>query len=131
MLEPEEANVGWNWEDLFSYMKKVCLQLRSLVCMGSGLMIAQAEGFSAPNTQQRARGAASVASYHGTQGPVQVTYPNVMPGGPQQKAFIDTVVNLTGIAHSKDLNGRDSNGVSITPLVRDLTHAHATMSEGY
>lgn len=23
LLEPEEASVGWNWDNLFSYMKKV------------------------------------------------------------------------------------------------------------
>ena len=24
LLEPEEASVGWNWDSLFAYMKKVC-----------------------------------------------------------------------------------------------------------
>ncbi|OJT13695.1 Glucose oxidase [Trametes pubescens] len=97
LLEPEEASVGWNWDNLFSYMKK-------------------AEGFSAPNAQQRAKGADSIASYHGTHGPVQATYPNAMFGGPQQGAFVDTIVNVTGIAHFKDLNGGNPNCVSITPL---------------
>ncbi|KAH9851992.1 alcohol oxidase [Lenzites betulinus] len=97
LLEPEEAEVGWNWDNLFAYMKK-------------------AEGFSAPNAQQRAKGAASIPSYHGTKGPVQATYPNAMYGGPQQKAFVDTVVNLTGMPHSEDLNGGNPNCVSITPL---------------
>ncbi|KAI0638751.1 alcohol oxidase [Trametes polyzona] len=97
LLEPEEADVGWNWEGLFSYMKK-------------------AESFSAPNDQQRAKGADSIASYHGTQGPVQVTYPDQMYGGPQMKAFVATVVGLTHMPHFRDLNGGTPNCVSITPL---------------
>lgn len=28
LLEPEDANVGWNWEGLFSYMKKVIITAR-------------------------------------------------------------------------------------------------------
>jgi hypothetical protein len=41
-----------------------------------------------------------------------------MYGGPQQPAFVDTIVNLTGIKHDKDLNGGTPNCVSITPFVR-------------
>ncbi|EIW59941.1 alcohol oxidase [Trametes versicolor FP-101664 SS1] len=97
LLEPEEASVGWNWDNLFSYMQK-------------------AEGFSAPNAQQRAKGADSIASYHGTRGPVQATFPSAMLAGPEQGAFVGTMVNLTGIAHSKDLNGGNPNCVAFVPL---------------
>jgi choline dehydrogenase len=97
LLETSEASVGWNWQGLWSYMKK-------------------SETFSAPNSQQAAKGAQSIASYHGTQGPVQVTYPDLMYGGPQQTAFVNTIVGLTGINHYKDLNGGTPNCVSITPL---------------
>ncbi|KAI0653796.1 alcohol oxidase [Cubamyces menziesii] len=97
LLEPDEASVGWNWDGLFSYMKK-------------------AETFSPPNAQQSAKGAQYIASYHGTAGPVQATYPDAMYGGPQMKAFVDTVVNVTGMPHYKDLNGGTPNCVSITPL---------------
>ncbi|KAJ7062173.1 hypothetical protein C8F01DRAFT_126103 [Mycena amicta] len=100
LLEDDEQDVGWNWDGMFSYMKK-------------------AETFSAPNSQQAAKGAQSIASYHGTTGPVQVTYPDLMYGGPQQPAFINTIVNLTGISHFKDLNGGTPNCVSITPLSMD------------
>ncbi|KAJ7177032.1 hypothetical protein C8R46DRAFT_944089, partial [Mycena filopes] len=100
LLEDDEASVGWNWNGMFSYMKK-------------------AETFSAPNAQQAAKGAQSIASYHGTTGPVQVTYPDAMYGGPQQPAFVDTIVGLTGISHFKDLNGGTPNCVSITPLSID------------
>ncbi|KAJ7171206.1 alcohol oxidase [Mycena filopes] len=100
LLEDDEASVGWNWDGMFSYMKK-------------------AETFSAPNAQQAAKGAQSIASYHGTTGPVQVTYPDGMYGGPQQPAFVNTIVGLTGISHFKDLNGGTPNCVSITPLSLD------------
>ncbi|KAJ3510668.1 hypothetical protein NLJ89_g4541 [Agrocybe chaxingu] len=98
LLEPSEANVGWNWQGLWNYMKK-------------------SETFSPPNSQQAARGAQSINSYHGFNGPVQVTYPNDMYGGPQQTAFVNTIVGLTGINHYKDLNGGTPNCVSITPLM--------------
>ncbi|KAA1476331.1 alcohol oxidase [Dentipellis sp. KUC8613] len=98
LLEPSEASVGWNWNSLFTYMKK-------------------SETFSAPNSQQQAKGANSVAAYHGTSGPVQVTYPDLMYGGPQQHAFAATVSNLTGITLSPDINGGDVNAVSFTPLM--------------
>ncbi|TDL18853.1 glucose oxidase [Rickenella mellea] len=97
LLEPSDAGAGWNWDGLFPYMKK-------------------AEGFTAPNATQRARGADFVPSFHGTKGPVQVSFPDSMFGGPQQPAFAQTVSNLTGIAHSPDLNGGQPNVVSFTPL---------------
>ncbi|KAK7052557.1 glucose oxidase [Favolaschia claudopus] len=96
LLETNESSVGWNWNGLFNYMKK-------------------AEAFSAPNGQQAAKGAQSVASYHGSSGPVQVTFPDAMYGGPQQGAFINTITNLTGISHVADINGGTS-GVAYTPL---------------
>jgi hypothetical protein len=49
-----------------------------------------------------------------------VTYPDAMYGGPQQSAFVNTIVGLTGINHYKDLNGGTPNCVSITPLVRAI-----------
>ncbi|KAJ7896341.1 hypothetical protein B0H14DRAFT_500451 [Mycena olivaceomarginata] len=100
LLEANESTVGWNWAGMFNYMKK-------------------AEAFSAPNAQQAAKGAQSIASYHGTSGSVQVTYPDLMYGGPQQPAFVNTIVNLTGISHFQDLNGGTPNCVSITPLSID------------
>ena len=62
------------------------------------------------------KGAQSIASYHGSSGPVQVAFPDAMYGGPQQKAFASTIVGLTGIHLFKDLNGGNPNSVSITPL---------------
>jgi len=76
----------------------------------------QSETFSAPNGQQQAKGAESVAAFHGTSGPVQVTYPDLMYGGPEQPDFITTITNLTGITHAPDINGGASNAVSMTPL---------------
>ncbi|PPR03699.1 hypothetical protein CVT24_007420 [Panaeolus cyanescens] len=97
LLEPSEASMGWNWQGLWSYMKK-------------------SETFSPPNSEQASKGAQSINSYHGFSGPVQVTFPNQMYGGPQQTAFVNTLVGLTGINHYKDLNGGTPNCVSITPL---------------
>jgi hypothetical protein len=77
----------------------------------------QSETFSGPNGQQAAKGAQSIPSYHGYNGPVQITYPDQMYGGPQQQAFIDSIVKLTGISRYKDLNGGTPNCVSITPFV--------------
>ncbi|KAL0580899.1 hypothetical protein V5O48_001093 [Marasmius crinis-equi] len=100
LLDSSEANVGWNWQGMFNYMKK-------------------SEGFSGPNDQQSAKGAQSVDSYHGFNGPVQVTYPDDMYGGPQQQYFINTIQNLTGITRCPDLNGGSPNCVSITPFTMD------------
>ncbi|TFK24579.1 glucose oxidase [Coprinopsis marcescibilis] len=98
LLEPWEASVGWNWQGVWDYMRK-------------------SESFSPPNSDQQAKGAGFVDWYHGYNGPVQVTNPNQMYGGPQQRAFIDTIVGLTGINHWSDLNGGTPNCVSITPLM--------------
>ncbi|KAK7060174.1 hypothetical protein VNI00_000938 [Paramarasmius palmivorus] len=97
LLESSEANVGWNWDGMFNYMKK-------------------SEGFSGPNEQQSEKGAQSNDAYHGFDGPVQVTFPDEMYGGPQQKAFIETITTLTGITHCPDLNGGNGSCVSMTPL---------------
>ena len=48
---------------------------------------------------------------------MQATFPNAMFGGPQMPAFMDTVMNLTGIKHLPDSNGGAPNCVSLTPLV--------------
>lgn len=53
--------------------------------------------------------------YHGSNGPVQVTFPDGMYGGPQQPAFVQAIQAITGIAHNPDLNGGSPNCVSYTP----------------
>uniref|UniRef100_A0A0W0FKS4 Glucose-methanol-choline oxidoreductase N-terminal domain-containing protein n=1 Tax=Moniliophthora roreri TaxID=221103 RepID=A0A0W0FKS4_MONRR len=90
LLESSEAGVGWNWNGMFNYMKK-------------------SEGFSGPNGQQSDKGAQANDAYHGFNGPVQVTFPDAMYGGPQQPAFIDTITSLTGMTHCPDLNGGNPN----------------------
>lgn len=87
-----------------------------LTTLMSGFNFVKAEAFSPPNKAQADKGAQFVGSYHGFNGPVQVTYPEDMYGGPQQGAFIDTIFSLIGINRSKDLNGGQPNCVSITPL---------------
>ncbi|KAG8718647.1 hypothetical protein FRC08_004742 [Ceratobasidium sp. 394] len=100
LLTPAEQSLNWNWNSLFSYMKK-------------------SEGFSAPNPGQAAKGAQSVASYHGTAGPVQVTFPDLMYGGPQQPNFVKTIKNTHNVDLCPDLNGGSPNCVSYTPLTID------------
>ncbi|KAG5337120.1 hypothetical protein C0989_010727 [Termitomyces sp. Mn162] len=116
LLEPFEANVGWNWASLWSYMKK-------------------SEAFSPPNDVQVSKGAQFIETYHGYSGPVGVTFPDpsAMYGGPQQPDFIDTIQNLTGIRRYKDLNGGMPNCVSVTPItvnVHDQGH-RASAPEAY
>ncbi|EJD48759.1 glucose oxidase [Auricularia subglabra TFB-10046 SS5] len=96
LLEPSEADLGWNWANLSSYIR-------------------QAETFTPPSDDQRANGADYTEKYHGTSGPVPVAFPAGMFGGPHQKYFQQTVSNLTGIALSPDGSGGDPNSVSITP----------------
>ncbi|KAF9508779.1 GMC oxidoreductase [Hydnum rufescens UP504] len=96
LLDPIDASVGWNWDGLLSYMKK-------------------AESFSAPTSQQRAKGADYVASCHGSRGPVNVAFPNLMYGGPQQSYFASVMVKF-GLAKNPDLNGGTPNCVSFPPL---------------
>ncbi|KAG6860207.1 hypothetical protein C0995_014264 [Termitomyces sp. Mi166 len=116
LLEPFEANIGWNWAGLWSYMKK-------------------SEAFSPPNTVQASKGAQFIDTYHGYSGPVAVTFPepSAMYGGPQQPSFISTIQNLTDIKRYKDLNGGTPNCVSVTPITvnwRDQGH-RASAPEAY
>ncbi|KAG6885228.1 hypothetical protein C0993_004635 [Termitomyces sp. T159_Od127] len=99
LLEPFEADVGWNWDGLCPYMIK-------------------SEAFSPPDDVQVSKGAQFIDTYHGYSGPVGVTFPEsgAMYGGPQQPSFITTIQELTGIKRSQDLNGGMPNGVSVTPI---------------
>ncbi|KAH9920533.1 alcohol oxidase [Epithele typhae] len=96
LLEEDEVSVGWNWANVSAYMKK-------------------AEGFSPPNTQQRTKGAASVAAFHGTNGPVRATFPDAMYGGPENPAFISSVMNLTGTPYCEDFSSGAPTCVSLSP----------------
>ena len=99
VLLPTEASIGWNSTSMFTYMNK-------------------AETFSGPNAQQSAKGAQSVSSFHGFNGPIQTTFPDLMYGGPQQGAFVSTIQNLTGISQCQDICGGVANCVAYTPNVR-------------
>lgn len=126
LLEPSEASVGWNWASMFTYMKKVshispsAFPRQVPIVTISLCTTLQAESFSAPNAGQIAKGANSNAAYHGTSGPVQVTFPDLMYGGPEQPVFINASVKASGITHSTDGNGGNANCVYITPVVCPL-----------
>ncbi|TCD69119.1 hypothetical protein EIP91_008595 [Steccherinum ochraceum] len=96
LLDPSEAHLGWDWDGMFKYMKK-------------------AENFTSPSVDQRALGANWIASFHGTSGPVNAEFFNPLHDGPQAPAFAATAMNVTGIAHSKDINSGSPNAVSFTP----------------
>ncbi|KAI0310912.1 alcohol oxidase [Amylostereum chailletii] len=96
LLEPEDADAGWDWEGLYAYMRK-------------------SETFTPPDARQRAAGANSVNSFHGFDGPVQAAFPQAMFTGPEQPAFAATVQNLTGIKLLPDSNGGDANCVAYVP----------------
>ncbi|KAF9517618.1 GMC oxidoreductase [Hydnum rufescens UP504] len=101
LLDPADANSGWDWNGMFSYMKK-------------------AESFTPPNSGQLAKGANSISSYHGFTGPVHAAFPlyglssKLMYGGPQEPAFASVMVKF-GLVKYKDLNGGTPNCVSFTP----------------
>ena len=59
-----------------------------------------------------------MASFHNTNGPVQATFPDGMYGGPENPAFIQSVMNLTGMEYCEDLNGGMPNCATLVPHVR-------------
>ncbi|CAE6429443.1 hypothetical protein BN14_06483 [Rhizoctonia solani AG-1 IB] len=97
LLTPDERKLNWNWDGVFKYMKK-------------------SEGFTPPSSNQTSKGAQYNASYHGTSGPLQVTFPNLMFGGPQQPAFIETIKNTHNVSFCPDLNGGNPTCASFIPL---------------
>jgi choline dehydrogenase len=113
-LLPAQANLNWTWSNLLTYMKK-------------------AETFSAPNSGQKAKGATSDPSVHGTTGPIQVTFSDTMFGGPEQPNFVTTVKNLTGMPQCQDLSGGTAACVAFTPNSIDWHRSDYRSSsvEGY
>ncbi|KAL5634055.1 hypothetical protein ACGC1H_006030 [Rhizoctonia solani] len=100
LLTAKEKSLNWNWDSIFKYMKK-------------------SEGFSAPNSDQTSKGAQYTSSYHGKSGPLQVGFPNLMFGGPQQSAFIKTIGNTHNVSFCPDLNGGSPTCASYIPLTID------------
>jgi len=107
---------------------ETCRVLSLHACLTFWWSLMKAEAFFPPDSSQAAKGAQYIADYHGFAGPVQVTYPDDMYGGPQQKAFADTIKSITGIKHFKDLNGGNPNCVSTTPLSMDHHSDHRSSS---
>ncbi|KAJ7175007.1 hypothetical protein C8R43DRAFT_1084725 [Mycena crocata] len=97
LLEPSEAHVGWNWENLLHYMKK-------------------SEKFMPPTADQIAKGAQSIPAVHGFSGPVHTAFSHGMFAGPQQPAFVASVTNASGLVHCKDMSTGNPNCVAMNPL---------------
>ncbi|CAE6479891.1 unnamed protein product [Rhizoctonia solani] len=100
LLTADERNLNWNWDSIFKYMKK-------------------SESFSTPDSNQTSKGAQYTASYHGKSGPLQVAFPNLMFGGPQQSAFIETIGSTHNVSFCPDLNGGSPTCASYIPLTID------------
>ncbi|KAJ7030825.1 alcohol oxidase [Mycena alexandri] len=96
LLEPSDAEVGWNWEGMLHYMKK-------------------SENFMPPTPDQVVKGAESIPAVHGSTGPVHAAFSHGMYGGPQQPAFLAAATNASGIMHCKDLSAGQANCVTMTP----------------
>jgi choline dehydrogenase-like flavoprotein len=87
----------WSWDGMLAAMKK-------------------SEHYSAPNEEQRARGAGFNADVHGSLGPVQVTFPNQMYDK-QARAFHDVCAGNFSIPHSDDAADGSAAVVSWFPNV--------------
>ncbi|ODO09253.1 hypothetical protein I350_02853 [Cryptococcus amylolentus CBS 6273] len=99
-LGGDDNNGRWNWNGMYLGMLK-------------------SEGFSAPNSQQQDAGASSNGAYHNTSGPVQVTYPDGIYHGPQQKYFKEVVSTNFSVASSPDADGGSANVVAFHPNTMD------------
>ncbi|KAJ7680038.1 glucose oxidase, partial [Mycena rosella] len=97
LLEPSEADVGWNWGGMLPYMKK-------------------AEKFMPPTADQLAKGAMSDPAVHGSAGLVHAAFSHGMFGGPTQPAFLDAATNASGIVHCPDLSAGNPNCVTLVPI---------------
>ncbi|WVQ73809.1 hypothetical protein IAR50_003390 [Cryptococcus sp. DSM 104548] len=95
-LDGDDNNGRWNWNGMYLGMLK-------------------SEGFSAPNSQQQEAGASYNGAYHNTSGPVQVTYPDGIYHGDQQKYFQQVVSTNFSVASSPDADGGAANVVAFHP----------------
>ncbi|WWC68790.1 uncharacterized protein I206_102725 [Kwoniella pini CBS 10737] len=95
-LGGDDGNGYWNWDGMYFGMLK-------------------SEGFSAPNDQQKDAGASSNPAYHNTSGPLQVTYPDELFHGAQQKYFKEVVSTNFSVASSPDADDGNANVVAFHP----------------
>ncbi|WRT65517.1 uncharacterized protein IL334_002462 [Kwoniella shivajii] len=95
-LGGDDRNGTWIWEGMFFGMLK-------------------SEGFSSPNDNQKQAGASANPAYHNTSGPLQVTYPDGIYQGPQQKYFQTVVSTNFSVAASPDADDGNANVVAFHP----------------
>lgn len=81
----------------------------------------KSEGFSGPNDNQQRAGASADNSLHNTDGPLQVTYPDGIYQGDQQKFFKQVVSTNFSVAASKDADGGEAAVVAFHPNVGPLS----------
>ncbi|KAJ7443915.1 hypothetical protein B0H11DRAFT_2090193 [Mycena galericulata] len=114
LLEPSEAELGWDWDGMLQYMKK-------------------SEDFMPPTAEQIDKGAESIPAIHGSFGPVHAAFSHGMYGGPQQPAFLAAAMNASGIVHCPDLSAGQPNCVTMTPcsLNYDDDDRRSSSAEAY
>ncbi|KAI0379626.1 putative GMC oxidoreductase [Hypomontagnella monticulosa] len=93
------GNDGWNWDTLYSYMKRV-------------------ENFTPPTEAQSAAGASFDAEYHGDSGPLKTGFPFQLINGSFHETAQQAWENL-GYPLIPDVNGGETRGFSIWPQTLD------------
>ncbi|UZJ56137.1 hypothetical protein CBS101457_005457 [Exobasidium rhododendri] len=101
----ELGSVGWNWDNMYKYMKK-------------------AEHFTTPSAANAKKlDITPVASDYGTSGPVQVSYPKYI--SQQVQRWIPALVSL-GLTKNDEPLGGNNVGASVQPS--DINPANSTRS---
>ena len=134
LLSEEDADMNWNFDSLFAYMKKVWWNLVVWDCIKVEFVFySQAESFNPPDDIARAKGADYVPDYHGFSGPIHATFAAEMYGGLQQSACVSAVRNVTGIDHCPDIGGGEANCVVFTAhsLNPSANYSRSSAAAGY
>lgn len=86
------GNEGWSWDDLETFMK-------------------HSENSHSPNSAQSSAGAQWDSDAHGTNGPLDISFPPSMYSGPQQPAFVQGLSQALNVTQVADLTSGDITGV--------------------
>ena len=117
LLETSEASVGWNWQGIWNYMKKVllCFCFFTFFQLVFDLIISQKHS-PLLIVDRRPKGLSQ--SLLTTDFKVRYKCPTQTPCMEvhNNTAIVEAIVGFTGMKHFKDLNGGTPNCVPITPL---------------
>lgn len=90
---------GWTWDNLWPYYLK-------------------SEKYTHPSPEQSAAGGTYQTPYHGTEGPLRVSYRGNLTDSPTTSLIIETWERLS-LALNPDLNSGDTRGIAIGPQTID------------